>query len=247
MKSFEIFVSNNGYSFVNGELLEVRINDYAYQEDGSIDIRVSHQEKEYWVSADNFYLSVDDYEKNLRPETTMQYLACWVNYDSQKERTTWVVKNNQPVKVVVDPLELFVHVDENDKLSFIEDEVPSQTFCSYARAMQHCDFVIKKEDGTEEVRESLVKLVKPTEEQMALLNQLQELEKKISESGLLPIINNYDRYFINTNKLGYYIVSDTDDGGTTMMQLCDTTRVPFGYSYHPVYSEETTFFVERKS
>ena len=247
MKSFEIFVSNNGYSFVNGELLEVRINAYSYQENGSIDIRVSHQEKEYWVSADNFYLSVDDYERNIRPETTMQYLACWVNYDNPKERTTWVVKNNQPVKVVVDPLELFVHVDENDKLSFNEDEVPSQTFDSYERAMQHCDLVIKKEDGTEEIRESLVKLVKPTEEQMALLNQLQELEKKISESGLLPIINDNDRYFINTNKLGYYIVSDTDDGGTTMMQLCDTTRVPFGYSYHPVYSEDATFFVKRKN
>ena len=37
MKSFEIFVINNGYSFVNGELLEVRINSYAYQENGSID------------------------------------------------------------------------------------------------------------------------------------------------------------------------------------------------------------------
>ena len=247
MISFEIFVSNNGYSFINGELLEVRINDYAYQEDGSIDIRVSHQEKEYWVSADNFYLSVDDYEKNLRPETTMQYLACWVNYDSQKERTTWVVKNNQPVKVVVDPLELFVHVDENDKFSFIEDEVPSQTFDSYERAMQHCDLVIKKEDGTEEVRESLVKLVKPTEEQMALLNQLQELEKKISESGLMSISNFNNRYFINTNKLGYYIASDIEDGGTTKMELCDTTIVPFGYSHYPVSFEDVTFFVERKS
>ena len=247
MKSFEIFVSNNGYSFVNGELLEVRINAYAYQENGSIDIRVSHQEKEYWVSADNFYLSVSDYEKNIRTETTIQYLACWVNYDNPKERTTWVVKNNQPVKVVVDPLELFVHVDENGRLSFNEDEVPSQTFDSYERAMQHCDLVIKKEDGTEEVRESLVKLVKPTEEQMELLKQLQELEKKISESGLMPIINDYDRYFINTNKLGYYIVSDTDDDGTTMMQLCDTTRVPFGYSCYPVFSEEATFFVERKN
>ena len=245
MKSFEIFVSNNGYSFVNGELLEVRINDYAYQEDGSIDIRVSHQEKEYWVSADNFYLSVDDYEKNIRPETTIQYLACWVNYDNPKERTTWVVKNNQPVKVVVDPLELFVHVDDNDKLSFIEDEVPSQTFCSYARAMQHCDLVIKKEDGTEEVRESLVKLVKPTEEQMALLKQLQELEKKISESGLMPIINYNNRYFINTNKPGYYSTTDVDDGDANTIHLCDTTTVPFGYSHYPVCSEEVTFYVER--
>lgn len=245
MKSFEIFVSNNGYSFVNGELLEVRINAYAYQEDGSIDIRVSHQEKEYWVSADNFYLSVSDYEKNIRPETTIQYLACWVNYDNPRERTTWVVKNNQPVKVVVDPLELYVQVDENDKLSFIEDEVPSQTFCSYARAMQHCDLVIKKEDGTEEVRESLVKLVKPTEEQMKLLTQLQELEKKISESGLMPIINYNNRYFINTNKPGYYSTTDVYDGDANTIHLCDTTTVPFGYSHYPVCSEEVTFYVER--
>lgn len=245
MKSFEIFVSNNGYSFVNGELLEVRINAYAYQENGSIDIRVSHQEKEYWVSADNFYLSVSDYEKNIRPETTMQYLACWVNYDNPKERTTWVVKNNQPVKVVVDPLELFVHVDENGKLSFNEDEVPSQTFDSYERAMQHCDLVIKKEDGTEEVRESLVKLVKPTEEQMELLKQLQELEKKISESGLMPIINYNNRYFINTNKPGYYSTTDVDDGDANKIHLCDTTTVPFGYSHYPVCSEEVTFYVER--
>lgn len=245
MKSFEIFVSNNGYSFVNGELLEVRINAYAYQENGSIDIRVSHQEKEYWVSADNFYLSVSDYEKNIRPETTMQYLACWVNYDNPKERTTWVVKNNQPVKVVVDPLELFVHVDENGRLSFNEDEVPSQTFESYERAMQHCNLVIKKEDGTEEVRESLVKLVKPTEEQMALLKQLQELEKKISESGLMPIINYNNRYFINTNKPGYYSTTDVDDGDANKIHLCDTTTVPFGYSHYPVCSEEVTFYVER--
>lgn len=245
MKSFEIFVSNNGYSFVNGELLEVRINAYAYQENGSIDICVLHQKKEYWVSADNFYLSVDDYEKNIRPETAMQYLACWVNYDNPKERTTWVVKNNQPVKVVVDPLELFVHVDENGKLSFNEDEVPSQTFDSYERAMQHCDLVIKKEDGTEEVRESLVKLVKPTEEQMELLKQLQELEKKISESGLMPIINYNNRYFINTNKPGYYSTTDVDDGDANKIHLCDTTTVPFGYSHYPVCSEEVTFYVER--
>ena len=245
MKSFEIFANNNGYSFVNGELLEVRINAYAYQENGSIDICVLHREKEYWVPADNFYLSVDDYERNIRPETTMQYLACWVNYDNPKERTTWVVKNNQPVKVVVDPLELFVHVDENGKLSFNEDEVPSQTFCSYARAMQHCDLVIKKEDGTEEVRESLVKLVKPTEEQMALLKQLQELEKKISESGLMPIINYNNRYFININKPGYYSTTDVDDGDANTIHLCDTTTVPFGYSHYPVCSEEVTFYVER--
>lgn len=245
MKSFEIFVSNNGYSFVNGELLEVRINAYAYQENGSIDIRVSHQEKEYWVSADNFYLSVDDYERNIRPETTMQYLACWVDYDNQKERTTWIVKDNHPVKVVVDPLELTVYVDENGKLSFNEDEVPSQTFDSYERAMQHCDLVIKKEDGTEEVRESLVKLVKPTEEQMELLKQLQELEKKISESGLMPIINYNNRYFINTNNSGYYSTTDVDDGDANKIHLCDTTTVPFGYSHYPVCSEEVTFYVER--
>lgn len=245
MKSFEIFVSNNGYSFVNGELLEVRINSYAYQENGSIDIRVSHQEKEYWVSADNFYLSVDDYERNIRPETTMQYLACWVDYDNQKERTTWIVKDNHPVKVVVDPLELTVYVDENGKLSFNEDEVPSQTFDSYERAMQHCDLVIKKEDGTEEVRESLVKLVKPTEEQMELLKQLQELEKKISESGLMPIINYNNRYFINTNNSGYYSTTDVDDGDANKIHLCDTTTVPFGYSHYPVCSEEVTFYVER--
>ena len=245
MKSFEIFVSNNGYSFVNGELLEVRIDTYAYQKNGSIDICVLHREKEYWVPADNFYLSVDDYERNIRPETTMQYLACWVNYDNPKERTTWVVKNNQPVKVVVDPLVLYVHVDKNDKLSFNEDEVPSQTFDSYERAMQHCDLVIKKEDGTEEVRESLVKLVKPTEEQMALLKQLQELEKKISESGLMPIINYNNRYFINTNKPGYYSTTDVDDGDANKIHLCDTTTVPFGYSHYPVCSEEVTFYVER--
>ena len=245
MKSFEIFVSNNGYSFVNGELLEVRIDTYAYQENGSIDICVLHREKEYWVPAEDFYLSVSDYEKNIRPETTMQYLACWVNYDNPKERTTWVVKNNQPVKVVVDPLVLYVHVDKNDKLSFNEDEVPSQTFCSYARAMQHCDLVIKKEDGTEEVRESLVKLVKPTEEQMKLLTQLQELEKKISESGLMPIINYNNRYFINTNKPGYYSTTDVDDGDANTIHLCDTTTVPFGYSHYPVCSEEVTFYVER--
>ena len=245
MKSFEIFVSNNGYSFVNGELLEVRIDTYAYQKNGSIDICVLHREKEYWVPADNFYLSVDDYERNIRPETTMQYLACWVNYDNPKERTTWVVKNNQPVKVVVDPLVLYVHVDKNDKLSFNEDEVPSQTFDSYERAMQHCDLVIKKEDGTEEVRESLVKLVKPTEEQMELLKQLQELEKKISESGLMPIINYNNRYFINTNKPGYYSTTDVDDGDANTIHLCDTTTVPFGYSHYPVCSEEVTFYVER--
>ena len=245
MKSFEIFANNNGYSFVNGELLEVRINAYAYQENGSIDICVLHREKEYWVPADNFYLSVDDYEKNIRPETIMQYLACWVNYDNPKERTTWVVKKNQPVKVVVDPLELFVHVDENGKLSFNEDEVPSQTFESYERAMQHCDLVIKKEDGTEEVRESLVKLVKPTEEQMALLKQLQELEKKISESGLMPIINYNNRYFININKPGYYSTTDVDGGVANTIHLCDTTTVPFGYSHYPVCSEEVTFYVER--
>ena len=84
MKSFEIFVSNNGYSFVEGELLEVRIDTYAYHTNGSIDICVLHREKEYWVPADNFYLSVDDYERNIRPEITMQYLACWVNYDNPK-------------------------------------------------------------------------------------------------------------------------------------------------------------------
>lgn len=245
MKNFEIFANNNGYSFVNGELLEVRINAYAYQENGSIDICVLHQKKEYWVSAEDFYLSVSDYEKNIRPVTTMQYLACWVNYDNPKERTTWVVKNNQPVKVVVDPLELYVQVDENGKLSFNEDEVPSQTFDSYERAMQHCDLVIKKEDGTEEVRESLVKLVKPTEEQMALLNQLQELEKKISESGLMSIINYNNRYFINTNKSGYYSTTDVDDGDANKIHLCDTTTVPFGYSHYPVCSEEVTFYVER--
>ena len=208
MKSFEIFVNNNGYSFVNGELLEVRINSYAYQENGSIDICVLHQKKEYWVSAEDFYLSVSDYEKNIRPETTIQYLACWVNYDNPKERTTWVVKNNQPVRVVVDPLELTVYVDENGKLSFNEGEVPSQTFDSYERAMQHCDLVIKKEDGTEEVRESLVKLVKPTEEQMELLKQLQELEKKISVPILTPIINYDNQNSINTIKFWYYIASD---------------------------------------
>ena len=146
---------------------------------------------------------------------------------------------------MVDPLELFVHVDENGKLSFNEDEVPSQTFESYERAMQHCNLVIKKEDGTEEVRESLVKLVKPTEEQMALLKQLQELEKKISESGLMPIINYNNRYFININKLGYYSTTDVDGGDANTIHLCDTTTVPFGYSYYPVCSEEVTFYVER--
>lgn len=245
MKSFEIFVSNNGYSFVNGELLEVRIDTYAYQKNGSIDICVLHREKEYWVPADNFYLSVDDYERNIRPETIMQCLACWVDYDNPKERTTWVVKNNQPVKVVVDPLELYVHVDENGNLSFNEDEVPSQTFYSYVTAMQHCDLVIKKEDGTEIVKESLAKLIKPTEEQMELLKQLQELEKKISESGLEPLINFGGRFFINTEKLEEYSISDADEEGMSRLLNCDLTKVPFGYG-DAFWGDEFYFYVKRK-
>ena len=245
MKSFEIFVSNNGYSFVNGELLEVSIDTYAYQKNGSIDICVLHREKEYWVPADNFYLSVDDYERNIRPETIMQCLACWVNYDNPKERTTWVVKNNQPVKVVVDPLELYVHVDENGNLSFNEDEVPSQTFYSYVTAMQHCDLVIKEEDGTEIVKESLAKLIKPTEEQMELLKQLQELEKKISESGLEPLINFGGRFFINTKKLEDYFISDGDEEGMSRLLNCDLTKVPFGYG-DAFWGDEFSFYVKRK-
>ena len=247
MKDFKAFFSNDGFSYIEGELLEVRIESYHFQENGSCDIIVSHRGQQYLTKADNFYLTVEDYEKNIKPNTSTYTLACYVNFENLKEQTTWVIKDNQPVRIVVNPAELVVFVDKKGDFRIKEEQVPSQTFPSYERAMLYCDLIIKKEDGTEEVRESLVKLVKPTEEQMELLNQLQELEKKISESGLMPIINDNDRYFINTNKLGYYIASDTDDGGTTKMQLCDTTIVPFGYSHYPVSFEDVTFFVERKS
>ena len=246
MKDFKAFFSNDGFSYIEGELLEVRIESYHFQENGSCDIIVSHRGQQYLTKADNFYLTVEDYEKNIKPNTSTYTLACYVNFENLKEQTTWVIKDNQPVRIVVNPAELVVFVDKKGDFRIKEEQVPSQTFSSYERAMLYCDLIVKKEDGTEIVKESLAKLIKPTEEQMKLLKQLQELEKKISESGLEPLINFGGRFFINTKKLEDYTISDGDEEGMSRLLNCDLTKVPFGYG-DAVWGDEFSFYVERLS
>ena len=245
MKDFTVFFSNDGFSFIKGELLEVRIKSYSFQENGDCDILVSHRGREYWTNSGNFYLTVEDYEKNVKANTITHHLPCYVNFENFKERTTWVIKDNRPVRIVVDPVEMSVFVDEKGDYSFNEEEIPSQTFSSYERAMLYCDLIVKKEDGTEIVKESLAKLIKPTEEQMKLLKQLQELEKKISESGLEPLINFGGRFFINTKKLEDYTISDGDEEGMSRLLNCDLTKVPFGYG-DAVWGDEFSFYAKRK-
>lgn len=245
MKDFKAFFSNDGFSYIEGELLEVRIESYHFQENGSCDIIVSHRGQQYLTKADNFYLTVEDYEKNIKPNTSTYTLACYVNFENLKEQTTWVIKDNQPVRIVVNPAELVVFVDKKGDFRIKEEQVPSQTFPSYERAMLYCDLIVKKEDGAEIVKESLAKLIKPTKEQMKLLKQLQELEKKISESGLEPLINFGGRFFINTKKLEDYTISDGDEEGMSRLLNCDLTKVPFGYG-DAVWGDEFSFYAKRK-
>lgn len=245
MKDFKAFFSNDGFSYIEGELLEVRIESYHFQENGSCDIIVSHRGQQYLTKADNFYLTVEDYEKNIKPNTSTYTLACYVNFENLKEQTTWVIKDNQPVRIVVNPAELVVFVDKKGDFRIKEEQVPSQTFPSYERAMLYCGLIVKKEDGTEIVKESLAKLIKPTEEQMKLLKQLQELEKKISESGLEPLINFGGRFFINTKKLEDYTISDGDEEDMSRLLNCDLTKVPFGYG-DAVWGDEFSFYAKRK-
>ena len=245
MKDFKAFFSNDGFSYIEGELLEVRIESYHFQENGSCDIIVSHRGQQYLTKADNFYLTVEDYEKNIKPNTSTYTLACYVNFENLKEQTTWVIKDNQPVRIVVNPAELVVFVDKKGDFRIKEEQVPSQTFPSYERAMLYCDLIVKKEDGTEIVKESLAKLIKPTEEQMKLLKQLQELEKKISKSGLEPLINFGGRYFINTEKLEDYCISDENEEGMSRLLSCDLTKVPFGYG-DAFWGDEFSFYAKRK-
>lgn len=245
MKSFKVFTINRGYSFINGELLEVLVKSYCIQDTGIIDILVEHRGEEYWTYFDNFYNSVDGYEKGQKACTTTKDMWSFVNFENYDELLTWVIKDNQPVRVSIAPEALNVFVDSGNNLT-LGDEVPKETFSSYERAMMYCDLTIKKDNGTVERKESLVKAIKPNEEQMVLLNQLREIEKKICESGLEYIIDTSgDRYFINTEKIRSYEISETSVDGMTELFKCDATEVPFGYGHCPIFDVDNFFWVKR--
>ena len=245
MKSFKVFENNRGYSFINGALLEVLVKCYNVQDTCINDILVEHRGEEYWTSFDNFFNSVEDYGKGLLAKTKERELSYFLVFENYAEQSAWVIKDNHPVRITIDPEVLNVYADTDNNLT-LGCEVPKQTFGSYERAMVYCDLTVKNADGTEEYKESLAKAIKPTESQMTLLNQLRELEKKISDSGLKPYIDTCgERYFINTNNISDSTISDCCVDGMTMLWRADTEKVPFGYSENPVWYDENFFHVKR--
>lgn len=245
MKSFKAFENNRGYSFINGALLEVLVKCYNVQDTCINDILVEHRGEEYWTSFDNFFNSVEDYEKGLLAKTWEWYLRNFIDFENDDEQSAWVIKDNHPVRTTIDPEELNVRADADNNLT-LGCEVPKQTFKSYERAMMFCDLTVKNDDGTDEFKESLVKAIKPTEEQLTLLCQLRELEKRISDSGLKPLIDTCgDRYFINTANISDCEINDCQVDGMIGLWEVDAEKVPFGYSENPVWYEEYFFYVKR--
>lgn len=259
MRSVFIPRTHCGFSVIEGELCEVVLRRviFKYTEQGRIEtLQVETKSNNMLHNADgkNFYASTEKFKEGLFvPFDHEMFLFRFINGEFTDDANyVWVFENGEPVRKSIDFTEIVVDVEPRYGIS--SPDLPNETCKSREECLSLNDYTIHYGDGTTKVVQGVINLCTLTEEQRALVDEMEALFKKAVDMGIRFAQDYNSSYAFNSNGLKNYAIdygtnyTADEDGKKVDYELVDLTnsrfKCPFPIGY--VCGDEDNLFILRK-
>ena len=227
MENYNAFVNDeswNGYALVDGKLIAVKAETIDILQttlSKRIRINCTDGKEEYRVKPENYFDSVNDFEHgNPSPMREFPIAGKIKNIRYNREADTWsayaIDSDGLPVKKEFDLHSIQCSLERHNCFKVTSSEIKEQLYWDYEEAIQSTTYTSVEPDGTEKTHVGLIKLLKPNDEQQALLQELNNTLGKLYAAGIKLVRRDDSTWFaLNTKDVEEVRVvsewSDDDD------------------------------------
>lgn len=253
MKTVFVPSVRKGYSMINENLTEVVVTSVFidFKDSCNNTIHVKHQDTEYTVSKDNFYASVEDFDKgNPVAWGTDVWLRCWVegiNF-TDNGASCYCFENGEPVLYELNINTLVVTFDEKGRVDMVRsDDFPANPYETREECLAFNNVTIKNEDGTTETRVGAARLAMLSDVQRDVVNQIVGLMRKASDMGVRIVADWNHTYAFNVNGVADYEFAYCDDYPSDKHEMVNLNHKEFivNDSRFNICGEEDNLFIKR--
>lgn len=210
MENCNVFVNDeswNGYALVEGVLIAVKAEtiDISQTTRGKrIRINCTDGKEKYRVHPENYFDSVKDFEHGNPSQMRECPIAGKIkNLQYNREDDIWsayaIGSDGLPVKKEFDLRSIQCSLERHNCFKVTSSEIKEQLYWDYEEAIQSTTYTSVEPDGTEKTHVGLIKLLKPNDEQQALLQELNNTLGKLYAAGIKLVRRDDSTWFaLNT-------------------------------------------------
>lgn len=210
MENCNVFVNDeswNGYALVDDKLIAVKaetIDILQTARSKRIRINCTDGKKKYRVHPENYFDSAKDFEQGKpSPMRECPIVGKIKNIRYDREADTWsayaIGSDGLPVKKEFALSSIECSLGANNSFNVTSSEIKEQLYWNYEEAIQSTTYTSVEPDGTEKTHVGIIKLLKPNDEQQALLQELNNTLEKLYAAGVKLVRRDDSRWFaLNT-------------------------------------------------
>lgn len=210
MENCNVFVNDeswNGYALVDDKLIAVKaetIDILQTARSKRILINCTDGKKKYRVHPENYFDSAKDFEQGKpSPMRECPIVGKIKNIRYDREADTWsayaIGSDGLPVKKEFALSSIECSLGANNSFNVTSSEIKEQLYWNYEEAIQSTTYTSVEPDGTEKTHVGIIKLLKPNDEQQALLQDLNNTLEKLYAAGVKLVRRDDSRWFaLNT-------------------------------------------------
>ena len=210
MENCNVFVNDeswNGYALVDDKLIAVKAETIEILQTARskrIRINCTDGKKKYRVHPENYFDSAKDFEQGEpSPMRECPIVGKIKNIRYDREADTWsayaIGSDGLPVKKEFALSSIECSLGANNSINVTSSEIKEQLYWNYEEAIQSTTYTSVEPDGTEKTHVGIIKLLKPNDEQQALLQELNNTLEKLYAAGVKLVRRDDSRWFaLNT-------------------------------------------------
>ena len=210
MENYNAFVNDeswNGYALVEDKLIAVKAETIDILQttlSKRIRINCTDGKEKYRVHPGNYFDSVKDFEHgNPSPMREFPIAGKIKNIQYNREDDTWsacaIGSDGLPVSKELALRSIQCSLERHNCFKVTSSEIKEQLYWDYEEAIQSTTYTSIEPDGTEKTHVGLIKLLKPNDEQQALLQELNNTLEKLNAAGVKLVRRDDSKWFaLNT-------------------------------------------------
>ena len=210
MENFNVFANDeswNGYALVEDKLIAVKAETIDISQTAlskRIRINCTDGKEKYRVHPENYFDSVKDFEHGNPSRMRELPIAVYIkNLQYNREDDIWsayaIDSDGLPVKKKFALCSIQCSFERHNCFKVTSSEIKEQLYWNYEEAIQSTTYTSVEPDGTEKTHVGLIKLLKPNDEQQALLQELNNTLGKLYAAGVKLVRRDDSTWFaLNT-------------------------------------------------
>lgn len=202
MTEIKVYFDREGFSFIDGVLVEVKIDSYHYtvDEQGKVDAEMQVWDGHYRMSVDvgNFYESAEAYKEGREKAYYQLQLYNVVPGRKQGEGfNAFTIEKGKVKKILFVPKDVTYLAAEEE---VIIKDLPTPLYSEELEAQQHLPLDIQYMDGHTERRKSVAELVALTDVQKQKMEAIRLAFKEARDAGIALFIDSESSDILAINK-----------------------------------------------